>query len=74
MRIVSAPSRRSAFAAVLAGILFAPAVPAQVRYEDLLKGPGENWLTYGGDYESQRYSPLDQITTANVQNLVSKWT
>ena len=23
---------------------------AQVRYEDILKSPSENWLTYAGDY------------------------
>ena len=23
-----------------------------------------DWLTYGGTYKEQRYSPLDQITTA----------
>ena len=33
----------------------------------------QNWLTYSGDYSSQRYSPLDQITPANVKNLELKW-
>ena len=23
---------------------------AQVRFEDILMGPGENWLTYAGSY------------------------
>ena len=32
-----------------------------------------NWLTYNGSYTSQRYSPLDQITPANVTRLESKW-
>ncbi|HWP45891.1 MAG TPA: PQQ-binding-like beta-propeller repeat protein [Candidatus Limnocylindrales bacterium] len=32
-----------------------------------------NWLLYGHDYTNQRYSPLDQIRTDNVQNLVLKW-
>ncbi len=58
------------YAAVLCGAVLS----AQVRYEDILKGPGENWLTYGGDYRSQRYSPLDSINTGNAGDLVSKWT
>ena len=32
-----------------------------------------NWLTYDGDYTSQRYSTLAQITPANVARLESKW-
>jgi PQQ-dependent dehydrogenase (methanol/ethanol family) len=34
--------------------------------------PGD-WLTYDGDYSSNRYSPLKQITTANVSGLQLKW-
>lgn len=47
---------------------------AQVRYEDILKGPGDEWLTYAGDYAGQRHSPLKQITRENVASLVPKWT
>ena len=36
------------------------------------RGPGA-WLTYGGDYGSQRHSPLTQITPANVDQLRSQW-
>jgi alcohol dehydrogenase (cytochrome c) len=32
-----------------------------------------NWLTYSGSYKSQRYSPLDQITPANVKDLELQW-
>lgn len=32
-----------------------------------------NWLLYGHGYTNQRYSPLDQIRTDNVKNLVLKW-
>ena len=48
---------------------------AQVTSDRLLKRRGEphNWLTYNGDYSSQRYSPLAQITPANVARLESKW-
>src|SRR4029077_5276449 len=38
-----------------------------------LKDPGR-WLTYGGDYNGQRHSPLTQITPANVNKLVPQWT
>ncbi|MBK5293619.1 MAG: PQQ-dependent dehydrogenase, methanol/ethanol family [Acidobacteriia bacterium] len=48
-------------------------MPAQVRYEDILKGPSGNWLTYAGDYAGQRHSPLKQITTANANQMTAKW-
>ncbi len=48
---------------------------AQVTYDRLLRAAEEpqNWITYNGGYASQRYSPLAQITPANVTNLESKW-
>ncbi len=48
---------------------------AQVTYERLLGAAKEahNWLTYSGGYSSNRHSPLDQITPANVKNLEQKW-
>src|SRR5436190_20355575 len=33
----------------------------------------QNWLTYGGDYFSNRYSALTQITPANVKSLGLAW-
>lgn len=30
---------------------------------------GKNWLTYGGSYTNQRYSPLSKVNTRNVKNL-----
>ena len=59
----------------LAAAIFSSAIllPAQVRYEDILQGPGDEWLTYAGDYASQRHSPLDQINRHNVKSLVAKW-
>ena len=33
----------------------------------------QNWLTYSGNYSSTRYSPLAQITPANVKNLKLQW-
>src|SRR4029453_214201 len=35
--------------------------------------PG-NWLMYRRTYDGQGYSPLDQINTNNVQDLVPVWT
>ena len=32
-----------------------------------------NWLTYSGNYAAHRYSPLNQITTANVARLKPAW-
>ena len=51
----------------------ASAAFAQVKYEDILKSPNADWLTYAGDYKGTRHSPLRQITTANAGSLVSKW-
>ncbi|MCD2188209.1 MULTISPECIES: PQQ-dependent dehydrogenase, methanol/ethanol family [Actinomycetospora] len=33
----------------------------------------ENWLTYYGTYDGQRYSTLNQITKDNVRKLVPAW-
>jgi len=47
---------------------------AQVRHEDILQSPNHNWLTYAGDFQGKRHSPLKQITPANAGSLVPKWT
>ncbi|SMQ69386.1 alcohol dehydrogenase (cytochrome c)/quinohemoprotein ethanol dehydrogenase [Altererythrobacter xiamenensis] len=36
-------------------------------------GNGEEWLTYGGDYDERRFSPLDQINADNVGELGLAW-
>ncbi|HVY34049.1 MAG TPA: PQQ-dependent dehydrogenase, methanol/ethanol family [Caulobacteraceae bacterium] len=57
-------------------ILFAgAAAQAQVTPERLVNAGQEpaNWLTYSGTYAGDRYSTLDQITSANVKNLELKW-
>lgn len=61
--------RLSGLLLVAAGCAF-----AQVQFNDLLKSPAENWLTYHGDYRAQRHSPLTQINRDTVRNLVPKWT
>ena len=40
---------------------------------DGLKNPAR-WLSYSGDYTSERYSPLTQITAANASQLAAQWT
>lgn len=34
---------------------------------------GEDWLVYGGSYNNQRYSTLDQINRDNVEELAPAW-
>ncbi len=34
---------------------------------------GANWITYGRNYEEQRFSPLDQVTRENVSELGLAW-
>src|SRR5579871_3450173 len=48
---------------------------AQVAYERILNAVKEpqNWLTYSGNYFSNRYSGLSQISPANAKNLELKW-
>ncbi|HTM50752.1 MAG TPA: PQQ-dependent dehydrogenase, methanol/ethanol family [Bryobacteraceae bacterium] len=57
----------------LLGCGLAAVLAAQVRYEDILKGPGNDWLTYAGDYQGKRHSPLTQINRDNAGALVPKW-
>src|SRR5262245_54310963 len=33
----------------------------------------QNWLTYSGNYNGQRYSTLSRINTDNVRNLELQW-
>jgi alcohol dehydrogenase (cytochrome c) len=55
--------------------LLAVSLPAQVTFDRILNAAKEphNWLTYSGNYNSQRYSLLTQITPANARNLELKW-
>ena len=60
----------------LSGIVgSAPPVTDGVTYERILNARSEpqNWLTYYGAYDGQRYSPLDQITKENVSKLKPEW-
>jgi alcohol dehydrogenase (cytochrome c) len=53
----------------------APPVVKDVDFRRLLQARNEpdNWLTYYGAYDGQRFSQLDQINTDNVQQLKPEW-
>src|SRR5919197_1588141 len=60
----------------LSGIVgSAPPVAKNLTYDRILNARSEpqNWLTYYGAYDGQRYSPLDQINTSNVNQLTPAW-
>src|SRR5215207_10982508 len=59
----------------VAGGEVAPPVVAGVNYDRILNAREEpqNWLTYYGAYDGQRYSPLDQINAGNVKQLTPAW-
>ncbi|HYF38090.1 MAG TPA: PQQ-dependent dehydrogenase, methanol/ethanol family [Gemmatimonadales bacterium] len=54
----------------------APAVAAGVTPERLVRARSEpqNWLTYYGAYDAQRFSTLSQINVENVSRLRPAWT
>jgi alcohol dehydrogenase (cytochrome c) len=60
----------------ITALLATLATLAQVPYERI-RANGEldkgQWLTYSGNYQGHRYSPLDQINRANVANLKPLW-
>jgi len=40
----------------------------------LMEPPVDTWPTYNGDYSGRRFSPLKQVTAANVGSLTLAWT
>jgi len=56
-------------------VLAAPLYAQQVTFDRILHGDREpqNWLSYSGTLMNQRFSPLTQITAANVKNLQQQW-
>jgi len=62
---------KSAWILICAGTL----AFGQVPYERIVNAEKEpaNWLTYSGNYGGHRFSPLSQITPANVSGLRVKW-
>jgi len=51
------------------------AVAAEIDYERIIDADSEpqNWLTYNGGYDSQRFSSLKQINHKNVASLKLQW-
>ena len=67
---------RTALVATAVALAAVVATPhAQVTYGRLVRAAAEpqNWLTYGGSYKSQRYSPLAEINRQNVARLKLAW-
>jgi alcohol dehydrogenase (cytochrome c) len=50
-------------------------LPAQVSFDRLVRAGQEpqNWLSYSGRLDGQRYTTLDQITPHNVRSLELQW-
>ena len=66
---------RKVLSGVAAGLAFAAVANAQARSGAwTLNAPEGDWYITGRDYSNQRFSPLKQITTANVANLKAAWT
>ena len=66
---------RAILLAALAGPLFGPAAFGQVTFDRLLNAAREpqNWMTFGGTYQSTHYTLLNQITPENAKDLELKW-
>jgi alcohol dehydrogenase (cytochrome c) len=60
--------------ALLAGVA-ARSQAQDVTYDEILHSAShpQDWLTYGGNYASQRFSELKQVDTENVANLKIQW-
>ena len=50
-----------------------PPLAAAAMADPALRQTGEDWPAYGGTDSARRYSPLDQITPANVGSLKRAW-
>src|SRR6185295_14849006 len=63
-------------ALTMAGCLLAAGIAtAQVPYKRIVGASSEpaSWLTYSGNYQAHRFSPLKQITPANASQLKLAW-
>jgi alcohol dehydrogenase (cytochrome c) len=67
-------TRRALILAALAALSAAPALAQpSLPPEAIGKTPTDAWTTYHGDYTGRHYSPLKQITPANVKGLTQAW-
>jgi quinoprotein glucose dehydrogenase len=73
------PAQETLGAAEGASLVSTPLPNPDAVPQDVARQPqpqlvvGADWPAYGGTYEAQRYSPLAQITPANVGNLELAW-
>jgi len=75
------PSKNAIFVALLFGWAVAHPASGQVllsnvnvNSQDLVAPlPGENWVSYNGDYSGRRYSQLSEINVNNVGRLRAEW-
>jgi len=75
------PLKNAIFVALLFGCAVANAAPGQavisktyVTSEHLVAPlPGENWVSYNGDYSGRRYSQLSEINVSNLGRLRAEW-
>ena len=79
MRLLKRSIYLSFLLAVIAVPSFAQHSPdgRLVTPDEILEGltpDGSRWVTFGGDYNNHRHSPLTQITPENVHELVPQWT
>ncbi|HEX8967199.1 MAG TPA: PQQ-binding-like beta-propeller repeat protein [Chloroflexota bacterium] len=77
--------RRVAICGMLGALVFPTAISAQGQSaqpsfrspttDELTqtKNPGNDWITFGGALNNQRYSTLNQINTSNVSQLKGAW-
>jgi alcohol dehydrogenase (cytochrome c) len=69
--------RRARYLSLVVFLLWTPirCVSQRVPYERILHAQSEpeSWLTYGGSYFSEQYSPLKQINRQNVSSLKIAW-
>ncbi|NKB32668.1 MAG: PQQ-dependent dehydrogenase, methanol/ethanol family [Pseudomonadales bacterium] len=67
-------ARWCSFCLIVGSLQFSPAL-ADTPYEDLLADEenGADWLSYSGGYQSHRFSPLNQINSANIDQLKVLW-
>ena len=72
---LSVLSKTKLFSAFLLLCLVCSTVIADTPFEALLADEvnGADWLSYSGGYKSQRFSPLSQINTVNVDQLKVMW-
>lgn len=58
---------------LLSACISCPCVVVAAVDGDAITAPGDEWLNYGRDYSEQRFSPLQQVNTDNVERLGLAW-